>query len=115
MASGAREAIGLLPQAFLAEKAGNAKACFQLDLTGDEGGRWVMDIAEGTCQVRQEVATNPDVTVTMDADDFVALFKDELDPVRAFMGGRIKVTGNLGLVMQLLSWFERKEAQNTES
>ena len=115
MGSGAREAIELLPQAFLPEKAGNATALFQLDLTGDEGGQWVLDIAGGSCQVRQEVATRPDVTVTMDADDFVALFTDELDPVRAFMGGRIKVVGNLGLVMQLLSWFGRPEATNTES
>jgi putative sterol carrier protein len=82
MSSEVTKSIEALPAAFLPEKAGTAKALFQLDL-------------------------RPDVTVTMDGDDFVALFSNELDPVKAFMGGKIKVSGNLGLVMQLLNWFDR--------
>jgi putative sterol carrier protein len=107
MSSDAREAIEAMPAAFLPEKAGDAKALFQLDLSGDEGSQWVLDVADGKCTVREETADQPDVTVTMDAGDFVALFRNELDPIQAFMGGRIKVSGNLGLVMQLLTWFDR--------
>lgn len=107
MPSEVGEAIEAMPMSFLPEKAGDAKAMIQLDLTGDEGGQWVLDVADGQCQVRQEAAAQPDVTVTMDGSDFIALFNNELDPVQAFMGGKIKVTGNLGLVMQLLNWFDR--------
>ena len=107
MSSEVRTAIQALPAAFLPEKAGNAKALFQLDLTGESGGKWVLDVADGECKVREQVAANPDVTVAMDALDFVALFDNQLDPVQAFMGGRIKVSGNLGLVMKFLSWFNR--------
>ncbi len=103
----AQDIINAMPGAFLPARAGNTKALVQLDLTGEDGGQWVIDVANGQCQVRQEMASKPDVTVTMDGDDFVALYRNELNPVQAFMGGKIKVAGNVGLVMQLMHWFER--------
>lgn len=107
MPSEVQEAIEALPAAFLPDKAGTAQALFQLDLAGENGGQWVLAVADGKCNVRQETATKPDVTISMDGKDFVDLFRNQLDPVRAFMTGKIKVAGNLGLVMQLLNWFER--------
>jgi putative sterol carrier protein len=107
MTSQAKELIESMPGAFLAEKAGSAKALIQLDLTGENGGTWVLDIADGQCQVREEAAPKPDVTVTMVADDFAGLYHNQINPVQAFMAGKIKVSGNVGLVMQLLNWFER--------
>jgi putative sterol carrier protein len=107
MSTTARDMIQAMPAAFLPEKAGSTQALIQLDLTGQEGGQWLLDIANGQCQVREEKASQPDVTVTMSAQDFVALYQNRLNPIQAFMGGQIKVAGNVGLVMQLLNWFQR--------
>ena len=107
MSSRVRELLESMPTAFLPEKAGDAKTLIQLDLTGEDGGPWVLDIAQGQCQVRNEMAPQADVTVTMDAGDFCALWENQLNPVQAFMAGKIKIAGNVGLVMQLLNWFER--------
>jgi putative sterol carrier protein len=102
-----KELIESMPGAFLPAKAGDAKALIQLDLVGDSARKWVIDIANQQCQVREEHVSNPDVTVTIDADDFVALYENRLNPIQAFMGGKIKVSGNVGMVMQLLNWFDR--------
>jgi putative sterol carrier protein len=107
MTTQAADLIQSMPQAFRPEKAGNAKAAIQLDLKGEGGGVWLLDIANGECQVQPATGAKPDVTVTMDADDFVALYHNRLNPVQAFMSGKIKVSGNVGLVMQLLNWFDR--------
>ncbi len=107
MSSQTRDLFEAMPAAFLPDKAGGAKALIQMDLTGEDGGLWILDIANGQCQVREEKAPQPDVTVTMDAKDFIALYQNQLNPVQAFMGGKIKVAGNVGLVMQLLNWFKR--------
>ena len=107
MATAVKELLEAMPSAFRPDRAGDAEAVIQLDLSGDEGGQWVVDIADGQCQIRQEEAPNPQVTVGMDALDFVAFFKDELDPIKAFLAGKVKVSGNVGLVMQMLNWFER--------
>jgi putative sterol carrier protein len=107
MSSRTSELIEAMPAAFRPDRAGEAKALIQLDLTGDDGGPWLLDVANGQCQVSAERASQADVTVTMSADDFAALYSNQLTAVQAFMGGRIKVAGNVGLVMQLLNWFDR--------
>jgi putative sterol carrier protein len=107
MSSQAREVIEKLPGAFLPEKAGAAKALIQFNLTGDGGGEWALNVADGKCDVQEGTVSSPDVTLTMTGDDFAAMYKGQLNPVQAFMGGKIKVAGNVGLVMNLLNWFER--------
>jgi putative sterol carrier protein len=107
MTSKTREMMQTMQDAFLPEKAGATKALIQLNLTGQDSGLWAVDVANGQCQIREEEVEKPDVTVTMDTEDFVALYHNQLNPVQAFMGGKIKITGNVGLVMQLLNWFER--------
>ncbi len=107
MSSQAKQVIEALPGAFLPEKAGNAKALIQLDLTGEGGGKWALDIAEGKCNVVEGQVPKPDVTLTMSADDFVAMYRGTLNPIQAFMGGKIKVSGNVGQVMNLMYWFKR--------
>ena len=107
MASKTQEMMQNMEDALLPEKAGTAKALIQLNLTGEDGGIWVVDINNGQCQIREEEAENPDVTVTMNAEEFAALYQNKLNPVQAFMSGKIKVSGNVGMVMQLLNWFQR--------
>ena len=107
MSSEARELLEGLPDVFLPEKAGSARGTIQLDLQGEGGGPWTMDVADGTCDIREGTAAAPNVTLTMTAADFVALYKGTMNPVQAFMGGKIKVSGNVGLVMQMLNWFDR--------
>jgi putative sterol carrier protein len=107
MPSTAREFIEAMPLAFQSEKARGVKAAYQFELTGEGGGKWVVEIAEGECRVREGTTASPDVTLTMSASDYVAIAKGELDPVKAFMGGRIKFKGNMSLLMKLPTLFKR--------
>lgn len=40
-------------------------------------------------------------TMTLDSDDFVALFKGQLNPTQAFMGGKLKIKGDMMVAMKL--------------
>jgi len=103
----AKDLVEGLPGAFLPEKAGGIKALIQFNLSGEGGGLWALQVADSKCTVQEGEAAQPDVTLTMEANDLVALYQNKLNPVQAFMAGKIKVTGNVGLVMQLLNWFDR--------
>ncbi len=42
-----------------------------------------------------------DVTLTADRDTFEAMMTGELDPSAAFMSGRLKIDGDMGVAMKL--------------
>lgn len=42
-----------------------------------------------------------DVTMSADADTFQEILSGELNPTAAFMGGRLKVDGDMGVAMKL--------------
>jgi hypothetical protein len=46
---------------------------------------------------------DPEVVLTLSSDDAMAVQRGVLDPNVAFMQGRLKVTGSMGLMISLLS------------
>ncbi|TYR30153.1 sterol-binding protein [Mesorhizobium microcysteis] len=42
-----------------------------------------------------------DCTISMSRDDFESLIAGELNPTMAFMSGKLKVTGDMSIAMQL--------------
>ena len=83
------------------DKVKGMTATYQFDLTGDGGGeRWVK-LAEGTNEMGEGQAENPNITITMAASDFLDLVDGKLDGTMAFMSGKLKVKGDMGLAMKL--------------
>jgi putative sterol carrier protein len=94
-----------MPGAFLAEKAGNLNATVQFDLSGEGGGQWYAQVANGQCNVEKGTTANPTATIRMAADDYSDMLSGKLNPVNAFMMGKVKVEGDLNTVMKFQTLF----------
>ena len=94
------------PQNFIAEKAGGMNAAVAFDLSGENGGQWTVIINNGTCTVEEGIADNADATISMTGSDYVDMMTGKLNPMMAFMGGKVKVSGDLNTVMKFQTLFK---------
>lgn len=78
------------------------KATIQQVITASEGDThyWI-EIAEGAIDMGVGDADAPDATISQSYETAVKLAKSELSVVTAFMTGKVKVAGNMGLLMAL--------------
>jgi putative sterol carrier protein len=88
---------------FQADKAGDINMTIQFELSGDGGGQWYAEIKDGSMKVEQGSAASPSATLRMDADDFAGMSRGDVNPMMAFMSGKIKVEGDLSSVMKFQS------------
>jgi putative sterol carrier protein len=65
-------------------------------------GKLFIDGAAGQASNEDKDA---DATVTVSFDDFLKLAQGALDPTMAFMQGKLKVAGDMGVAMKLQSLF----------
>jgi putative sterol carrier protein len=100
-----REVVEQLPDLFQPEVAGKTKLTVQLDLTGDGGGQWWVAVAAGQCTVGAGPAAKPDLTLTVDAADYVRIRHGDLDPAAATMNGRMRVDGGYGKAVKFTKLF----------
>lgn len=101
----AKEMLYNLPRAFDGEAAKDIKATVQFGT--EEPVYHTVD--GGKMEVHDGQVDNPDVTIKISGDDLVKLVKGELSPMAAFVGGKLKVQGNMELAQQLVSLVDREK------
>jgi putative sterol carrier protein len=103
----AAEIFEQMPDAFQAEKAGNLRTTIQFNLSGEGGGDWAVAIADSTCTIIEGQAEKPELTIGMAANDFVEMIAGDLQPMVAFMQGKIRLQGDTSLALRFQELFAR--------
>src|SRR5262245_7666553 len=88
------------------DKAAEVNATIQYDITGDQGGTWNAVIKDGACSVQPGAASNPNLTLTMAAEHWLDMVTGKLNGQMAFMSGKLKLKGDMGLAMKVGGMFQ---------
>jgi NAD(P)-dependent dehydrogenase (short-subunit alcohol dehydrogenase family)/acyl dehydratase/putative sterol carrier protein len=84
-----------IPEAFRAEKAAGLDVVFQFDISGGGGGSWYVMVKEKACSVTEGKHERPTTTIKMGDEDFIKLIKGELNAMKAYTSGKLKIEGDL--------------------
>jgi putative sterol carrier protein len=99
------EAVSMMPESFDPSKAKGVNGTIQLDLTGEQSGTYAIKIADGDYDMIEGGVESPTTTLTMSGEDFLAMVNGNLNPMAAFMQGKIKLQGDMGLAMKFQTIF----------
>ena len=94
-----------LPEQFDSEAAEGLSAVYQFDLSGPQGGKYNLVVVDGACTVHEGAHPDPHVTFSMSGEDCLSVLSGRLDGQSIFMSGRLRVSGDLGLAVQLKMLF----------
>jgi len=100
-----KEIFEAMPGRFLPEKAGDLQAVIQFDLTGEGGAQYYATIGKGACAVAEGTTPNPTMTFSAAAADYISMINGQLNPMQAFMQGKIKVKGDMSLALKMQTLF----------
>lgn len=67
---------------------------------------WSVSMKDGKGSVSSAAASDPNCTVTMAENDFLEMIAGRLNGQMAFMTGKLKVAGDMGLALKLESFLK---------
>jgi len=75
-------------------------AVYQFNISGPSGGAWSVDCTNGGA-IAAGTVPGARCTVAMADGDFLNVVNGKLNPQMAFMSGKLKIQGDMGLAMKL--------------
>ncbi len=76
-------------------------ALYQFNISGPEGGSWSVDCTVPGGKITAGAAPGARCTVAATDRDFLDIVNGKLNPQMAFMSGKLRIQGDMGLAMKL--------------
>jgi multimeric flavodoxin WrbA/putative sterol carrier protein len=99
------ELLKMMPLGFRSEAAPGLKAVYQFEFSGSETFSAYLTISDNRCTFHEGSYEKPDVLIKAPAEVWLAVSQGVLDGQSAFLSGKYRVEGNVGLLLKLKTLF----------
>jgi putative sterol carrier protein len=96
----------VIKTSFIPEKAAGVDTVMQYIFTGPEASEWHVIVKDQKCEAVQGMHASPKMTMTVNSGDYIKIATGELDPTMAFMKGKVKVSGDMGVALGMGKYFK---------
>jgi putative sterol carrier protein len=100
-----KQVFDQMPGRLNKDAAKGLNAVYQFDLAGDGGGKWAVSINNEQCSIQEGAHPSPNITISMAAKDYLDMIAGKLNGQMAFMTGKLRIQGDMGLALKLQSLF----------
>jgi putative sterol carrier protein len=95
-----------MQERFQPDKAAGQSAVIGWEITAPDGVRtYQVKVENGTCTVEKDGTDAARVTLGLSLADFMRFIGGKLDGMQAFMGGKLKLQGDMMFAQTLQAWF----------
>lgn len=91
--------------AFQPDKAKGVDTIVQFIFTGAQASNWYVVVKDQKCESAEGLHPDPKMTMTVDSEDYIKIANGELDATMAFMKGKVKVSGDMGVALGMGKYF----------
>jgi len=106
MTETAREIIEQMPAYLQKAEAGDMVADIQFKFTGLEPGAYYLHIEKGQCTFNEGLSPNPRTTINCASEVWQAITDGTLNPMQAFMKGKLQLQGEMALALRVERLFK---------
>ncbi len=107
-AQSCKELIRSMAQAYAPPTGEQLNATIQFVISGQESFRAWLELSPAGCRFAEGTAPTPTLTIHAPADVWKAIATGQMDGASAFMSGKFRAEGDMGLLMRLNELFPRR-------
>jgi putative sterol carrier protein len=91
----------VLPNRFNPSKAAGVDVTVQINITGPNGGDWIVILKDQKIEAREGTHPSPTITIKMAETDYMNVVNGKMSGEKAFMTGKLQFKGNIALALKL--------------
>jgi putative sterol carrier protein len=91
----------VLPRRFKPDKALGIDVTVQVNITGPNGGDWVVTIKNQKLEAKEGTHPSPTLELDMAETDYMDLINGKMSGEKAFLTGKLRFKGDIGLALKL--------------